>query len=384
MLARNGANGVVMGNNRWAVRRAERIEPSTPFDPFFDANGQATSGSYQDAELVIDKVAEGRMARGMLPFLLIALGGIAGGWIMENPIATGFIVTILSILAFMIWVHRRPEKKPDPGHDRHYDGIQVLKILAIANNRIDDTDRMIIGAYMRDIPGSIQSADLSAEMVGQDLPSPADLDKHLDGAAGHLQPDETARLVDCIREMRRVERRLNPTTAEWFDRAEKRLTRPVGRLRVDHDGLGLSIGITTPDENPFDARRGAISLTERYDVISSALDPDRRSGRIRSTMASLRVPLEMLDANPMDEDLETEADELIDDQLKAAVSSYVTVASLLKQNGNDHSDETLVATIDRIREAVDDVVARQTGRAIARLETVRLYVEAKNPRDLSV
>lgn len=317
----------------------------------------------------------------LMPF--VGLVGIELLWreIKAAPVASGIIVLTLILMAIATWriLRNPPLPEADPTADRHHDAVQLLKILAMANNRIDDTDRQIIGAYIRDVPGSMYGIEMAAESVAKELPYVGDLDRHIDGAVSNLEPSELRTLVDTIREMRRVEKRMTPLTTEWFARAERRLLRPVGSLQADRRGLGLSIGMV-PDEAPFDPGSAVLTHLERFDSYVAVLRRPDAPVTLEDAVSEMREPLATLDAIVVDEDVHAALDDLIDRQLQGAIAAHGS--ALLLVDDPDRVDTVLTAAMGRLEEGLEDCVRTQTGRAISRLDTVGRYIETKNPGDV--
>lgn len=336
------------------------------------------------AEDAVAAREDGRAALFLAPvmvavFVFTAMGLVLD-WIRAHPFAAAGTLLAVIAVVFAVWHHSRPVTRPDPGQDRHHDAIQVLKILALANNRIDVTDREIIGAYMRGIPGNLLSMQMSEEMVGRDLPSPMDLDRHIDAARLSLESAEIGLLVEQVRLMRRNERRLTPVTREWFDRAERRLARPTGILHADRNGLGITIGtVPQEDEPPFDPGMAWSSHLERFDATASTLDGPSLPAAVTGPLGSMRSSLETMEAVHVDEDIELELDDIVDRQFAGVTASYASARALADQDEAMRADRVLASSVERLAAAVDGLVERQTGRAIAKLETVNRYIEAKNP-----
>lgn len=316
----------------------------------------------------------------LMPF--VAVIGMVFLWteIKAAPLLSTVVLTALIALAVGTWMLLRdpPMPEADPTADRHHDAVQLLKILAMANNRIDDTDRQIIGAYIRDVPGSMYGIEMAADSVAKELPYVGDLDRHIDGAVANLEPSELRTLVETIREMRRVEKRMTPLTTEWFARAERRLLRPVGSLQADRSGLGLTIGVV-PEEAPFDPGSAMLTHVERFDSYVASVRRRDLPVEVEDAITEMREPLATLDTIVVDEDVHAALDDLVDRQLQGAIAAHASALSLV--DDPDRVDAVLRSAIRRLKNGVDDCVRTQTGRAISRLDTVGRYIETKNPGD---
>lgn len=300
-------------------------------------------------------------------------------YVVEHPLISLAIGAFLAAVFTLAWFAMRPVKEPDPGQHRHYDGIQVLKILALANNRIDQSDRDIVGAYMRTVPDNLLSVQVAELMVSADLPSPMDLDRHIDAARDSLNRSELRTLVEHVRMMRGAERRLTPVTREWFDRTERRLMTGGTRLDPGQDALGLED--RTGQRAPL--LDGILPLTavERFDDIVMPLRDQEDADDVRHALARLREPMETLEGVQTDDEAEDALNEILDRQLAGVMSSYLSVLALRDPWARQDARSVLIRSVERLTVAVDGIVSRLTADALSRLDTVGRYIDAKNPTD---
>lgn len=318
---------------------------------------------------------------GLLLAGIVIIGLFAAfDYVVAHPLISLAIATFLAAVFGLVWFAMRPTHEPDPGQHRHYDGIQVLKILALANNRIDQSDRDIVGAYMRTVPDNLLSVQVAELMVSSDLPSPMDLDRHIDGALASLDRRELGKLIEHVRMMRGAERRLTPVTREWFDRTERRLASPGARMNPGETALGLEdhAGERTP------LLDGVLPLTaiERFDAIVWPLRDREDAIDVRRALARLREPMETLDGVQTDDEADEALDDILDRQLAGVVSSYLSVMALRETRALHEARPILIRSADRLTEAADGIVCRLTGEALSRLDTIGRYIDAKNPVEL--
>lgn len=303
---------------------------------------------------------------------LVVLATLAK-WALAHPFLAAGAAVLIAATAFLVVRAFREEPRPDPGHDRHHDAVQVLKVLALANNRIDETDRDVIAAYMVLIPGNGLPPSICRDLASSDLPSPMDLDHHLDGALESLETSELDTLVEHVRLMRRSERRLTPVTREWYDRVERRLASGAKALRASSPALGQRIG------GAFDPSQASIGPLERFDRHVAHLRDLPRDHSLDEAVDRAREPLVSLEAAEIDEDVESAIADLVDRQFAGVVASYAAARPIAEGRDVDRAVRLAAGAVDRIAAGLDELVSTQSGRAISRLDTVSRYVESRNP-----
>lgn len=360
-------------------------------DDFRDVMGSVRDGSILDPRIhrgeghpyVLQPVGDPETLasdrRASVPAALIAgavILLIVAEWAIEHPYLTAAGIAVTVALAWSVVRIVRlmtPAPADDPGHDRHHDAIQVLKILALANNRVDDSDREAIARYMVDIPGGNLPIGICRDLASADLPSPMDLDRHLALAQDNLSTDEIDRLLRHVREMRRGEMRLTPVTREWYDRVERRLKHGPRNLDPNAPALGQR------SEAAFDPSLAAANALDRFDRHVASLRDQPRSPVLDRAVDAAREPLVVLMRAEIDHDVEEQVDEIVDRQFAGVVSTFAAARAVARGFDVDRTVELASQAVERVRAGLDELVSIQSGRALSRLDTVGRYVESRNP-----